>query len=71
MSKELLRLPERTTKPRVCGLTAITDLGVPLQALRDLLADFHLYLDVAKFGVGSAYLTPGFPTSSQSIVNLA
>jgi len=53
-----LQLPPRTSKPRAYGITAITDLGVPVQSLRELLADFHPYLDIAKFGIGSAYVTP-------------
>ena len=53
-----LTLPSRTSKPRKSGLTAITDLGVPIKALREMLEDYHPFLDVAKFGVGSAYVTP-------------
>jgi len=53
-----LLLPKRTSKPRAHGITAITDLGMPLPELRGLLSEYHPYLDIAKFGVGSAYLTP-------------
>lgn len=53
-----IKLPARSAKPRAFGLTAITDLGIPIQSLRDLLTDFHPFIDIAKFGVGSAYLTP-------------
>jgi phosphosulfolactate synthase len=58
MSAEILKLPPRVPKPRTKGITAITDLGVPVQALRDLLTSYHSYIDIAKFGVGSAYLEP-------------
>jgi phosphosulfolactate synthase len=57
-SKHPLTLPRRTRKPRKHGLTAITDLGLPLAELRGLLTEYADYLDVAKFGIGSAYLTP-------------
>lgn len=56
MSDEILKLPARNPKPRTSGITAITDLGMPMQALRDTLASYHNYIDIAKFGVGSAYL---------------
>jgi len=53
-----LELTKRTKKPRKHGLTAITDLGLTLAELRELLTEYHNYLDIAKFGIGSAYLTP-------------
>lgn len=53
-----LELPRRTRKPRKHGLTAITDLGLTVAELRELLTEYHEYLDIAKFGIGSAYLTP-------------
>ena len=58
MSADILKLPTRNPKPRTNGITAITDLGTPVQALRDTLGSYHNYIDVAKFGVGSAYLEP-------------
>ena len=53
-----LTLPERTSKPRAEGLTAITDTGLPTVELQGILEDFHEFLDIAKLGVGSAYVTP-------------
>jgi phosphosulfolactate synthase len=53
-----LTLPRRTRKPRRHGLTAITDLGLTVANLRELLTEYSDYLDIAKFGIGSAYLTP-------------
>ena len=53
-----LKLPHRTKKPRSHGITAITDLGITVTDLRDVLVEYHDYLDIAKFGIGSAYLTP-------------
>ena len=57
-SKLPLTLPRRARKPRKHGLTAITDLGLTLAELRELLTEYADYLDIAKFGIGSAYLTP-------------
>jgi phosphosulfolactate synthase len=57
-SKHPLTLPRRTRKPRKHGLTAITDLGLTLAELRELLTEYADYLDIAKFGIGSAYVTP-------------
>ena len=53
-----LKLPNRPAKPRSHGLTAITDLGLTVAELRELLIEYSDYLDIAKFGIGSAYLTP-------------
>ena len=58
MSTEPIHLPQRSQKPRTKGITAITDLGQPLGALRDQLESYRDYIDIAKFGVGSAYVEP-------------
>jgi phosphosulfolactate synthase len=56
-----LDLPERTKKPRRCGLTAITDVGVTTAEQRAFLDDYHEYVDVAKLGIGTAYFAPNLP----------
>ncbi|MBF0318271.1 MAG: phosphosulfolactate synthase [Nitrospirae bacterium] len=53
-----LTLPERQQKPRRHGITAIMDLGLPLGYLEQYLKDYHQYIDIAKFGIGSAYIVP-------------
>ena len=54
-----LQLPKRIVdKPRTEGLTAITDTGLPTAELRGILEDFHMFIDIAKLGIGSAYITP-------------
>jgi phosphosulfolactate synthase len=53
-----LKLPARPAKPRTTGLTLITDVGLSIPQVQAILGDYADYLDVAKFGVGSAYLTP-------------
>lgn len=55
----LLQLPHRTEKPRQHGLTAIADLGLTVPELRNVLEAYAPLVDIAKFGIGSAYLTPG------------
>lgn len=54
----LLKLPQRVQKPRKHGLTAIMDLGLPLGYLESYLKDYHQFIDIAKFGIGSAYIVP-------------
>ncbi len=53
-----LNLPCRSSKPRVCGITAINDTGVPFGELESLLTDYGEFLDIAKLGVGSAAVSP-------------
>jgi len=53
-----LSLPDRPSKPREKGLTFLADVGLPTKELLHLLEDYHTIIDFAKFGVGSAYVTP-------------
>lgn len=53
-----LKLPARTFKPRSTGLTAITDVGLSVPHVEAMLGDYADFVDIAKLGVGSAYLTP-------------
>lgn len=55
---KFLSLPRRTSGKRTYGLTAIIDLGIPLRELDHFLNDYHSIIDIAKFGIGSAYVTP-------------
>ncbi len=57
-SGKVLDLPWRSAKPRRSGLTAITDNGIPAGELALILESYHLFIDLAKIGVGSAYLEP-------------
>ena len=55
----MIDLPERSLKPREFGITAITDVGdVSSSELEMVLEDYSDFLDIAKFGVGSAYISP-------------
>lgn len=54
----ILDLPARTRKPRKDGLTVISDRGMGLAELGDLLSVTAPYVDFAKLSVGTAYVTP-------------
>ncbi|MGH9002597.1 MAG: phosphosulfolactate synthase, partial [Acidimicrobiia bacterium] len=53
-----LRLPRRSEKPRFVGLTHVIDKGLALPELEAQLAGTNDYVDVWKFGFGTAYLDP-------------
>jgi phosphosulfolactate synthase len=53
-----LTLPERTSKPRQQGITHVLDKGMPLAELRQILGVCGDYVDIWKFGWGTAYLDP-------------
>lgn len=55
---DFLRLPKRTTGIRSYGLTSIVDFGTPIGELKNFLHDYHQYIDIAKIGIGTAYVTP-------------
>lgn len=55
---DYLDLPERTSGDREYGLTSIIDLGIPIGELSFILEDYSPFIDIAKIGIGSAYITP-------------
>jgi phosphosulfolactate synthase len=54
-----LDLPARPSKPRALGLTHVLDKGLPAADLPGRLATSGSFIDVWKFGWGTAYLDPG------------
>ncbi len=46
----------RTTKPRQSGITHVIDSGMTLAGLEALLAAYDSFIDVWKFGFGTAYV---------------
>jgi len=56
-----LTLPERTVKPRTTGLTHVLDKGRTIASISAVLAGAGAYIDVWKFGWGTAYLDEGLP----------
>ncbi|MCQ6277193.1 phosphosulfolactate synthase [Bacillus sp. V3B] len=55
---DFLEIPKRTTGKRTYGLTSIIDLGTSIGELKNILDDYHPVIDIAKIGIGSAYVTP-------------
>lgn len=53
-----LDLPDRPSKPRSIGLTHVLDKGMPAAQAADALCSCGDYVDVWKFGWGTAYLDP-------------
>lgn len=53
-----LRLPARGDRPRERGLTMMIDGGVASGQFRDIVETWHPYLDLVKFGWGTALVTP-------------
>ena len=54
-----LELPVRPPKPRSVGITHVLDKGLPAQELAGVLETCGAYIDMWKFGWGTAYLDPG------------
>ncbi len=54
-----LDLPARPPKPRIAGLTHVLDKGLPAADLTARLDTSGQFIDVWKFGWGTAYLDPG------------
>ncbi|MEA2826350.1 MAG: phosphosulfolactate synthase [Actinomycetota bacterium] len=53
-----LDLPERSSKPRYVGLTHVLDKGLTPAEVADRLNTCGAYVDVWKFGWGTAYVDP-------------
>ena len=54
----MLQFPQRVSKPRAIGITSIHDVSLTVGELKNILNDHACFVDFAKFGVGSAYVTP-------------
>lgn len=55
---DFLEIPERTLRPRSYGITSVIDFGTPIGELKHILTDYSHIIDIAKIGIGSAYVTP-------------
>lgn len=55
---DFLNLPKRTSGRRSYGLTSIVDFGTPIGELKHILNDYSNMIDIAKIGIGTAYVTP-------------
>jgi phosphosulfolactate synthase len=56
MGRDFLSLPARAAKPRSTGLTHVLDKGLPVLQAGALLEAAGEFIDLWKFGWGSAYL---------------
>src|ERR1039458_9374632 len=58
MNFNLDQIPERTARPRDSGITMVMDKGLSVRETEDFLSVAAPYLDIVKFGFGTAYVTP-------------
>lgn len=58
MTPDLLDLPPRSAKPRGAGITMVIDSGAPHGYFADAISSAAPYIDVVKFGWGTALITP-------------
>lgn len=62
MIQSALRLPTRQAKPRSAGITMVLDSGLPTAYFADVVASTGSYIDLVKFGWGTALVTCDLPT---------
>ena len=55
--KDLLKLPQRTTKPRQNGITHVLDSGLSVAGVDGMLEVAGEYVDLVKLGWGTAIVT--------------
>lgn len=55
--KDLLKLPQRTTKPRQNGITHVLDSGLPMAGVDGMLEVAGEFVDLVKLGWGTAVVT--------------
>ena len=58
MNFNLSQIPERTTTPRVNGLTMIMDKGLSISEAENLMSVGSSHIDIVKLGFGTAFVTP-------------
>jgi len=71
MPPTFLDLPVRRPKPRLSGLTHVLDKGVSLVRTESVLATAAPYIDIWKFGWGTAYLDPALPAKLALLASAA
>ncbi len=59
MNFNLTQIPSRTTKPRLSGITMITDKGLSVAETKNLVSVASPHLDMAKLAFGTSFITPG------------
>lgn len=56
--ERVLDLQRRTEKPREYGITVVSDQGLGLRAVEDLIESAGEHIDYVKLSIGTAYVTP-------------
>ncbi|MDT3438929.1 MULTISPECIES: phosphosulfolactate synthase [unclassified Pseudofrankia] len=59
MRETALRLPNRQVRPRARGLTMVIDNGLPTGHFQDAISSAAEFIDLVKFGWGTALVTSG------------
>jgi phosphosulfolactate synthase len=58
MNYTLTQIPERTTKPRIHGMTMVMDKGLSCRQVEDFLETSASYVDIVKLGWATSFVTP-------------
>lgn len=58
MNFNLTKMPDRTQKPRQSGLTMVTDKGLSLQDVKNLISVAAPHIDLVKLAFGTSFVTP-------------
>lgn len=70
MESLFLDLPHREPKPRSTGLTMAIDNGLPQGAFADAVSSTAPYIDLVKFGWGTALVTPDIERKLEALRDL-
>jgi len=58
MNFNLSQIPERTSKPRLNGITMVMDKGLSTEEAKNMMSVGSQHIDVVKLGFGTAFVTP-------------
>lgn len=58
MNYHLSKIPPRTQKPRVDGITMVMDKGLSIREVEDFLSVGYPHTDLVKLGFGTSFVTP-------------
>jgi phosphosulfolactate synthase len=58
MNYHLTQIPERTSKPRINGMTMVMDKGLSPREVEDFIEVAGPFVDIVKLGWATSYVTP-------------
>jgi phosphosulfolactate synthase len=58
MNYHLSKIPARTQKPRIDGITMVMDKGLSIREAEDFLSVGNPHTDLVKLGFGTSFVTP-------------